>query len=69
MNEVRGAALTRKTRVAQKLQSGKSSLAFCQVEAAEAVIWLTEVGPNPVGQTSVDHLAANNANPGPGGLR
>lgn len=40
---------------------------FCQVEAAETVIWLTEVAPQigKVGQTFLDHLtnASNDANP------
>ena len=40
---------------------------FCQVEAAETIIWLTEVAPQvgKIGQTFLDHLAnANNdANP------
>lgn len=40
---------------------------FCQVEAAETIIWLTEVAPlmGRIGQTFLDHLAnANNdANP------
>ena len=40
---------------------------FCQVEAAETAIWLTEVAPQigKVGQTFIDHLASanNDANP------
>ena len=40
---------------------------FCQVEAAETAIWLTEVAPQigKVGQVFVDHLASanNDANP------
>jgi type III restriction enzyme len=40
---------------------------FCQVEAVETIIWLTEVAPQmgKIGQNFVDHLAAanNDANP------
>jgi type III restriction enzyme len=40
---------------------------FCQVEAVETAIWLTEVAPQlgKVGQTFIDHLASanNDANP------
>jgi len=40
---------------------------FCQVEAAETLIWLTEVAPQigKVGQTFLDHIASanNDANP------
>lgn len=40
---------------------------FCQVEAAETIIWLTEVAPQvgKIGQTFLDHLgnANNDANP------
>ncbi|RYF48135.1 MAG: restriction endonuclease, partial [Cytophagaceae bacterium] len=40
---------------------------FCQVEAAETIIWLTEVAPQigRIGQTFLDHLtnANNDANP------
>jgi len=41
---------------------------FCQVEAVETAIWLTEVAPTigKVGQTYLDHLDVSNADANPG---
>ena len=40
---------------------------FCQVEAVETAIWLTEVAPKrPAWKKFVEHLAAANANANPG---
>jgi type III restriction enzyme len=43
---------------------------FCQVEAIEAAIWLTEVGPrNKAGRDILDHLKRANEDANPGLLR
>ncbi|MCL1861505.1 MAG: DEAD/DEAH box helicase family protein [Proteobacteria bacterium] len=44
---------------------------FCQVEAAETAIWLTEVAPQlgKNGERFLDHLAKSNANANPGLMR
>lgn len=44
---------------------------FCQVEAVETAIWLTEVAPNrgKVGQTFLDHLQSANDDANPGLMR
>ena len=44
---------------------------FCQVEAVETAIWLTEVAPQigKVGQTFIEHLASANQEANPGLMR